>query len=94
VLDSACSTPWGVEAVQAPGRRAITGEVPERRGPDASGLSAGITIVAGILLGTGLGLGLGYLLGIPTVLALVGSAAGLVFGFYVVYITWIRLPKR
>ena len=86
--------PRGIEAVQAPGRRAITGERQQGRGPDASGLSAGITIVAGILLGTGLGLGLGYLIGLPTILALVGAAAGLVLGFYAVYITWIRLPKR
>ncbi len=57
---------------------------------DASGLTAGITIVAAILLGTGLGLGLGYLVGGAPILGLAGAAAGVVLGFYVVYITFIR----
>jgi hypothetical protein len=73
-------------------RRRIAGVDQGGRGPDASGLSAGITIVAAILLGTGLGLGLGLLVGLPTVLALAGAAAGIVLGFYVVYIRWIKLP--
>jgi uncharacterized membrane protein len=75
------------------GRRTIAGNGTTGRGPsDASGLSAGITIVAAILLGTGIGLGLGYLTGLTVVLALVGAAVGLVFGFYVVYITFFRIP--
>jgi hypothetical protein len=61
---------------------------------DASGLSAGITIVAGILLGTGLGFGLGSLIGLTTVLALAGAAAGLAFGFYAVYVRFFREPPR
>jgi len=74
------------------GGTGIAGVTPPSRGPDASGLSAGITIVAAILLGTGLGLGLGLLTGLPYVFALAGAAAGIVFGFYVVYIKWIKLP--
>jgi hypothetical protein len=38
-------------------------------------------------------LGLGLLVGLPVPLALAGAAAGVVFGFYVVYVKWIRLPK-
>ena len=79
---------------QARRRHRITGVTPPGRGPDASGLSAGITIVAAILLGTGLGLGLGLLIGLPYVFALGGAAAGVVFGFYVVYLKWIKLPPR
>jgi hypothetical protein len=70
------------------------GERGSRARVDASGLSAGITIVAGILLGTGLGLGLGSLIGLPTVLALAGAAAGLAFGFYAVYLRFFREPPR
>ena len=64
------------------------------RRADASGLTAGITIVAAILLGTGTGLGLGYLIGLTTALALVGAAAGLALGFYVVYLRFFRQPPR
>jgi hypothetical protein len=81
----------GLEQVRR--RHGITGPAQPNRGPDASGLSAGITIVAAILLGTGLGLGLGLLVGLPVPLALAGAAAGIVLGFYVVYVKWIRLPK-
>jgi hypothetical protein len=79
---------------QARRRHRITGVTPPGRGPDASGLSAGITIVAAILLGTGLGLGLGLLISLPYVFALAGAAAGIVLGFYVVYLKWIKLPPR
>jgi hypothetical protein len=79
---------------QARRRHRIAGVAPPGRGPDASGLSAGIAIVAAILLGTGLGLGLGLLTGLPYVFALAGAAAGIVLGFYVVYLKWIKLPPR
>lgn len=79
---------------QARRRHRITGVTPPGRGADASGLSAGITIVAAILLGTGLGLGLGLLTSLPYVFALAGAAAGIVLGFYVVYLKWIKLPPR
>ena len=79
---------------QARRRHRITGVTPPGRRPDASGLSAGITIVAALLLGTGLGLGLGLLIGLPYVFALAGAAAGIVLGFYVVYLKWIKLPPR
>ena len=52
----------------------------------------GPLVSAGLLLGTGLGLGLGLLIGLPTPFALVGAAAGIVLGFYVVYVKWIKLP--
>jgi hypothetical protein len=78
---------------QARRRIGITGSEQPSRGPDASGLSAGITIIAAILLGTGLGYVVGLLVGLPVPLALAGAAAGIVFGFYVVYVKWIRLPK-
>jgi hypothetical protein len=75
------------------GGTGITGPEEPGRGVDASGLSAGITIVAAILLGTGLGLGLGLLVSLPVPLAMAGAAVGIVFGFYVVYVKWIKLPK-
>ena len=84
--------PGGFE--QARRRHRITGVIPSGRGPDASGLSAGIAIVAAILLGTGLGLGLGLLIGLPYVFALGGAAVGIVLGFYVVYLKWIKHPPR
>ena len=76
------------------GGNGITGVTPPSRGPDASGLSAGITIIAAILLGAGLGLGLGLLIGLPYAFALAGAAAGIVLGFYVVYVKWFKLPPR
>jgi len=79
---------------QARRRHRITGVTPPSRGPDASGLSAGITIIASILLGAGLGLGLGLLIGLPYAFGLAGAAAGIVLGFYVVYVKWFKLPPR
>ncbi len=92
MLRSAGPSEESAGAEQARRRRRITGVDQAGRGPDASGLSAGITIVAAILFGTGLGMGLGLLVGLPTVFALAGAAAGIVLGFYVVYIRWIKLP--
>jgi hypothetical protein len=71
-------------------RHGITGEDGAKGRSDASGLSAGITIVASILLGTGLGYGLGYLLGAAIPVALAGAAIGVVFGFYAVYVRFIK----
>ncbi len=67
--------------------------ISDRRRPEggeSSGLAAGISIVAAILLGAALGLGIGTLVGAPVLLALLGGAAGIVLGFYNVYIRWIR----
>lgn len=49
-----------------------------------------MSIVAAILLGAALGLGIGTLVGAPVLLALLGGAAGIVLGFYNVYVRWIR----
>ena len=78
---------------QARRRHRITGVTPPVGGPTPP-VQAGITIVAAILLGTGLGLGLGLLISLPYVFALAGAAAGIVLGFYVVYLKWIKLPPR
>jgi hypothetical protein len=79
-------------AVQLPGGARISGGRDTQRGPDASGLAAGMTIVAGILLGTGIGYLLGLLFGAVAILALCGAAGGIVLGFYTVYIRFIRIP--
>ena len=78
-------------ALQLPGGAPISDRRDTQRGPDASGLAAGMTIVAGILLGTGCGYGLGLLVGAATILALCGAAGGIVLGFYVVYHRFIRI---
>ena len=49
-----------------------------------------MTIVASILLGTGLGFAAGYPFGAGVYVALAGAAAGIVLGFYVVYVRFIR----
>jgi hypothetical protein len=75
------------------GGRAIAGNGASGRGrSDASGLTAGITIIAAILLGTAIGLGIGTLTGARILLAGIGAVAGLILGFYVIYIRFFRTP--
>jgi F0F1-type ATP synthase assembly protein I len=57
---------------------------------NASGFAAGITIVAATLLGAGLGYALGALLDVALLLTPIGAAVGLVFGFYAVYVRFIK----
>ena len=83
---------WGGESDSTTrGGTGIAGQGGSNRGrSDASGLSAGITIVASILLGTGLGYGLGSLFDAAIPVALAGAALGVVFGFYAVYVRFIK----
>jgi hypothetical protein len=83
-------TRWGSQDDNR-GGTGIAGQGPsDRRLDGQAGLSAGITIVAAILLGAAVGLLVGWLLDAGVLLALIGAAVGIVFGFYVVYIRFIR----
>ena len=60
------------------------------RGPDASGLAAGMTVIAGILVGGAVGLGVGYLLGRLAIGLMVGATIGIALGFYLLYIQYFK----
>ena len=57
---------------------------------NASGYAAGFTIVIPILLGAALGYVVGLLVGSELLLLPLGALAGLVLGFYAVYVRFIR----
>ena len=57
---------------------------------NASGYAAGFTIVIPLLLGAALGYVLGLLVDQELLLLPLGALAGLVFGFYAVYVRFIR----
>jgi NhaP-type Na+/H+ or K+/H+ antiporter len=64
---------------------------PERPGtPDASGLAAGFMLLSTILGCAALGALIGWPLGATLPLALAGAAAGVVLGFYLVWVRWFR----
>ena len=59
-------------------------------GPDASGLAAGMTIIAGILLGAGIDIAGGLLLDRLALGIMVGSTVGWVLGFYLLYVQYFK----
>src|SRR5215210_6434332 len=72
------------------GSRQETGIAGDRHTPSdresASGYAAGFTIVIPLLLGAALGYGLGLVVDQELLLMPLGAAAGLVLGFYAVYV--------
>ena len=72
-------------------RRRIAGTRQTGSGRDnASGYAAGFSIVIPILLGAALGYAVGLLVGSELLLLPLGALAGLVLGFYAVYVRFIR----
>jgi hypothetical protein len=64
---------------------------PQRPGtPDASGLAAGFLLISTIVLCAALGALAGWPLGAVVPLALAGAAAGVLLGFYLVWVRWFR----
>lgn len=59
-------------------------------GPDASGLLAGMQVIAGIVLGSLVGAAVGYLLDRLAAGILIGGALGLVLGFYALYLRFFK----
>lgn len=59
-------------------------------GADASGLAAGMTIIAGILVGGAIGAGAGLLIDRLAGGIMVGGTIGLVLGFYLLYIQYFK----
>ncbi len=59
-------------------------------GVDASGLAAGMTIIAGILVGGAIGAGAGLLIDRLAGGIMVGGTIGLVLGFYLLYIQYFK----
>ncbi len=74
-----------------PQEAGIAGDRQTGSGRDsASGYAAGFTIVIPLLLGAALGYGLGLLVDQELLLMPLGAAAGLVLGFYAVYVRFIK----
>jgi NhaP-type Na+/H+ or K+/H+ antiporter len=64
---------------------------PQRPGtPDASGMAAGFMLLSAIVGCAALGALIGWPLGVALPLALAGAAAGVVLGFYLVWVRWFR----
>lgn len=59
-------------------------------GPDASGLLAGMQVIAGIVLGSVVGAAVGYLFDRLAAGIMIGGAIGLVLGFYVLYLRFFK----
>lgn len=64
----------------------------DHRPAPASGLAAGMVVIAGIVVGGALGLGIGLLLGRMAFGIMVGSTAGLALGFYLLYYRYFKAP--
>ena len=60
------------------------------RGVDASGLGAGMVLIAGILFGAGVGVAVGLLIGQLAPAIMVGSSIGFVLGFYMLYLKYFK----
>ena len=72
------------------GRQGST-SMPQRPGEaDASGMAAGFLLLSAIIACAAIGALAGWPLGIPLPLALAGAAAGVVLGFYLVWVRWFR----
>jgi membrane associated rhomboid family serine protease len=64
---------------------------PQRPGvPDASGMAAGFLLLSTIVGCAAIGGLIGWPLGVAVPLALAGAAAGVVLGFYLVWVRWFR----
>ena len=88
------SRPWGEDLAGLQSSRQETGIAGDRHTgsgrESASGYAAGFTIVIPLLLGAALGYGLGLLVDQELLLMPLGAAAGLVLGFYAVYVRFIK----
>jgi hypothetical protein len=60
------------------------------RGADASGLGAGMVVIAGIVFGAAVGGGIGYLSDRLALGLMIGGTIGLVLGFYLLYIQYFK----
>ena len=56
----------------------------------ASGLGAGMPVIAGIIVGALVGGGVGYVAGRLALGLMIGGTVGLVAGFYLLYITYFK----
>ena len=59
-------------------------------GTDASGLGAGMSVIAGLMLGAAVGATLGYLIDRLAAGIMIGGSIGLVLGFYLLYVRYFK----